>query len=177
MKEGLGEPVKKPASIHAYNHSMNGCDRMDQMLSYYGCHNRKTIKWWRKIFTWMLELTQCNTHSHTFYLTSPERKCMPLKDFKVLFIKQLQALATVENPVMSPRPGRRSSTSMACERLAAGPHLPRRHPEGKSLTCVLCAKRGIRSRTFFYCSQCSDKPHLCISTIDCYYLYHTLRDL
>jgi len=37
-------PLTKPKSIDEYNHSINGCDRLDQMVLYYGCHNRKTAK-------------------------------------------------------------------------------------------------------------------------------------
>ena len=32
----------KPVLIHRYNQSMNGCDRVDQMLSYYSSFDRKT---------------------------------------------------------------------------------------------------------------------------------------
>jgi len=35
----------KPDVIQSYNKAMNGCDRMDKILSYYNIFNRKTIKW------------------------------------------------------------------------------------------------------------------------------------
>jgi hypothetical protein len=44
----------KPAAVLAYNKYKTGVDRSDQMLSYYS-FERKTIKWWKKLFfrlTW-----------------------------------------------------------------------------------------------------------------------------
>ena len=51
---------QKPAVIHSYNFSMNGCDRADQMVGYYGLQTRKSKKWWKKIFYWILEVTCSN---------------------------------------------------------------------------------------------------------------------
>ena len=44
-QEGLRPDVVKPSIIHSYNQMMNGCDRMDQLVAYYGGHSRKTMKW------------------------------------------------------------------------------------------------------------------------------------
>ncbi|CAG5127870.1 unnamed protein product [Candidula unifasciata] len=60
--------VQKPSPIHSYNMSMNGCDRLDQMVSYYSNHNRKTKKWWKKVFTWIVEVMQVN--AHILYMSS-----------------------------------------------------------------------------------------------------------
>ncbi|CAG5117673.1 unnamed protein product [Candidula unifasciata] len=54
--------IQKPSPIHSYNISLNGCDLLDQMVSYYSNYNRKTKKWWKKVFTWMMEVTQVNAH-------------------------------------------------------------------------------------------------------------------
>ena len=40
--------VIKPKCIDKYNRKMNGCDRADQMVGYYGVHRRKSNKWWKK---------------------------------------------------------------------------------------------------------------------------------
>jgi len=45
-----GKVTVKPTIIEDYNQSMNGCDRMDQMLSYYNVLNRKTITWLKRLF-------------------------------------------------------------------------------------------------------------------------------
>jgi len=45
-----GKVTVKPTIIEDSNQSMNGCDRMDQMLSYYNVLNRKTITWLKRLF-------------------------------------------------------------------------------------------------------------------------------
>ena len=54
--------TQKPTMVHQYNYNMNGCDRVDQYLSYYGQISRGITKWWKRIFFWLLEVTQCNAH-------------------------------------------------------------------------------------------------------------------
>lgn len=52
--------VDLPEVVHSYNKTMNGCDRVDQAVAYYGQFSRKTKKWWKCIFLWLLEICQCN---------------------------------------------------------------------------------------------------------------------
>ena len=39
-----GKVTPKPDLIHYYNLNMNGCDRLDQLVSYYNNLKRKTVK-------------------------------------------------------------------------------------------------------------------------------------
>ena len=57
-----GIATMKPTIINEYNNAMNGCDRMDQMLSYYNVFNRKTVKWWKRLFMWCFEVSQANAY-------------------------------------------------------------------------------------------------------------------
>ena len=108
--------LQKPSPIHAYNKSMNGCDRLDQMVSYYGLHNRKAYKWWKKVFTWILEVVQVNAHI-LFCLCHPDMtKKMPLSQFKDALIGELSRLAEVEIPAnitlaAANQPGQRAITA------------------------------------------------------------------
>ena len=54
-------PSNKPAVINLYNHNMNGVDLADQLGVYYS-FQRKTLKWWRKVFFWLLEVTVVNSY-------------------------------------------------------------------------------------------------------------------
>ena len=56
-----GETMSKPEVVHAYNQSMNGVDISDQFSVYY-CFNRKSIKWWKKVFFWCVEVAIVNSH-------------------------------------------------------------------------------------------------------------------
>ena len=84
-----GKVTTKPDIIHDYNFSMNGCDRSDQMLSYYNNFKRRTVKWWKRLFRWCIEVTQVNAfilHCLTRYEGT---KPFSLKKFKDKLIHQL----------------------------------------------------------------------------------------
>ena len=52
----------KPAAVLDYNKYKTGVDRSDQMMSYYSCE-RKTIKWWKKLFFHLVNLVVVNAHN------------------------------------------------------------------------------------------------------------------
>jgi len=171
--EGL-RAVEKPSIVHAYNMSMNGCDRADQMLSYYSTHNRKTRRWWRKIFHWMWELTQLNAHIlHTMGLPANTKK-WPYRRFKDVLVEELTSLAASITPErlqhLSIQKGRQPAVN-DIERYQGNKHLVQY--DGKDMECVLCRKNGKRKRSSYFCTGCSTKPHLCVK--ECFYAFHTTQ--
>lgn len=56
LRQKRGKVVAKPGLINEYNQNMNGCDRLDQNVSYYNNLDRNTMKGWRRIFSWILEV-------------------------------------------------------------------------------------------------------------------------
>ncbi|XP_046684986.1 piggyBac transposable element-derived protein 4-like [Homalodisca vitripennis] len=54
--------LKKPLPIIQYNAYMSGVDRADQLLSYYPCE-RKTMRWYKKIFIHILQMMLLNAHN------------------------------------------------------------------------------------------------------------------
>ena len=60
-KNRKGERVQKPVAVDTYNKSMNGVDRNDQHCTYYS-FVRKTLKWWRKVFFYLLECSTVNSY-------------------------------------------------------------------------------------------------------------------
>ena len=173
--------VTKPTMVHGYNSSMNGCDRMDQMISYYGCHSRKTIKWWRKVFTWIIEILQSNAHilyNLNLKTHSRDSKPIPLIEFKKILVLQLRAEAS-SDPLknLSPkRIGRPLSPNTADRKNKELDHLVFFTGEANK-RCVLCLKRGLRRRSRSVCFGCPDKPALCIGQTQCFFLYHTVASL
>ncbi|CAG5119012.1 unnamed protein product [Candidula unifasciata] len=92
------QKVQKPSFIHSYNMSMNGCDRLVQMVSYYSSHNHKTKKWWKKVFTWIVKVTQVNAHILYMLSHHAASKRMSLAHFKDQLIQQPTALSGHEVP-------------------------------------------------------------------------------
>ena len=54
-------PVSKPAVVDCYSHFMNGVDIADQHAVYYS-FIRKTVKWWKKIVFWLIEMSMVNSY-------------------------------------------------------------------------------------------------------------------
>ena len=52
---------EKPTVVADYNQYMLGVDKMDQLISYYSFLH-KSIKWWRKVFFWILEVAAVNSY-------------------------------------------------------------------------------------------------------------------
>ena len=50
-----GQVKLKPVVIDDYNQHMLGVDKLDQFASYYSFLH-KSVKWWRYVFFWMLEV-------------------------------------------------------------------------------------------------------------------------
>ncbi|CAG5121249.1 unnamed protein product, partial [Candidula unifasciata] len=141
--------VQKPSPIYSYNMSMNGCDRVDQM------------KWWKKVFTWIVEVTQVN--AHILYMLSHHAapKRMSLTHFKDELIQQLTALSGHEVSTdmiiaVARRPGKRPALT---DSFVGADHLV--DYAGADRQCVQCSKKKIQKRSRFYCVRCADKPHLC----------------
>ena len=53
---------EKPTAVHTYNQNMNGVDISDQYTATYP-FTRKTIKWWHKVFFWLIDLSVTNSYA------------------------------------------------------------------------------------------------------------------
>ena len=163
--------VTKPGLIHEYNLAMNGCDRADQNVGYYGVFNRKSYKWWKKIFYWIIEVTQHNAHILQVLATG---KSSSFVEFKRELITQLIDLsAQYLTPEEAAKPIKHSSgrkMSTAIERFTSNKHLIAH--ASKDRDCVVCSAPKNRKRTVYYCVGCSDQPFL--HPKECFQKYHTL---
>ena len=166
---GRDNLVRKPLVILRYNEFMGGVDLCDQYNQYYQfC--RKSIKWWKKVFFWILET--CITNSYILYkLTRPvEERGTSLLKFRRALVTSLVPRA-VDIPIH--RPGR-PSLGPPLERLNG-----RFHGQELSSTktdCKVCSKRPKQRReTCYVCTTCQGHPHLHPGT--CFVRYHTLRNI
>ena len=53
--------IQKPTVIIDYTARMGGVDRADQLCTSYN-FARKTLKWWRKLFYWLFEVSIVNSY-------------------------------------------------------------------------------------------------------------------
>lgn len=81
-----GTVLVKPSAIIHYNNFMSDVDLQDQMLSYYACE-RKTIRWYKKIFFHTLQMS-LNNAFHLYNKFSTNSK-MNLYDFRLYILEKL----------------------------------------------------------------------------------------
>ena len=161
------ETLQMPSLIHSYNNSMNGCDRLDQCVSYYAQFTRKTIKWWKRVFLWSLEVAQVNSFI-LYNLSHPNEKLSLLK-FKDRLITQLcEKSVTCADYVAAEcsKRGRPSYTPLHT-RLSTQQHLIEHRAADRN--CVICSTAQDRRRTKYACSTCDKYLH----PKDCFRTYHT----
>ena len=102
---------RKPVSVDRYNNCMNGVDRADQYMVYY-LFVRRSVKWWRKVFFWMMEVAVVN--SYILYKCHTIQPCTHC-DYRLSIIWALAAPYMQSAP---PRgPGR---TRVACQQACSG---------------------------------------------------------
>jgi len=162
----------KPSAVLDYNKYKTGVDRSDQMLSYYS-FERKTIKWWKKLFFRLFDLVVVNAH---ILHNKTSKKKMSLEIFYEKVAEGLLASAGTKMQVQG-------QTSSPAGRLVGRDHFLYRVPatrakmEGNSQrSCRVCAEiskrqtgKTIKKCTTMYCRKCD--VGLCIG--QCFEVYHT----
>ena len=158
----------KPEAVHEYNKFMLGVDRLDQRMSYYQ-YTRRTIRWWRKVFFWMIEVVVVNSYIIYTQHTDSRRK-LTHKEFRRELV---EVLCQPLRDISTHRQPARHDHTLECLR---GHHFPENGSTRRD--CRVCSTRGpggTRHLTTTYCSTCSDHPHLCIG--QCFRDYHTRVNL
>lgn len=169
-KNGAFERVEYscPVAVRDYSKFMGGVDLSDQLFSYY-CFARKTQKWTRKMFFYIIELMKLN--SYVVY-SSLSNKNISLYDYTLNLCEQLILIANGLDQNI-PCPARMLTTDLA--------RLTRRCMPGnlkRKSYCRVCYQRQKKGtaekkrQTKFGCSDC--KVHLCLP--DCYRIYHTIAN-
>ena len=150
-----------------YNKHMLGVELV-QMLSYY-CFLHKTIKWWRKVVFWILEVATVNAYIlHKMQAEKQEERPNTHLNFR------RQLILSLSEPIRSSvnsraRPGSQVSD---IQRLRPVPHFLQKGTKRRD--CVMCSDReegGTRHLSLFMCGTCTDKPSLCPA--GCFQAYHT----
>ena len=158
-------PKANPLVVDKYNQYMLEVDHLDQRMSYYQ-FNRKSVRWWRKVFFWVLEVMIVN--AYILYLAHTDaRKKLTHKEFRREIVLAL-CVELQSTAVHRPTP-RRDQT---LQRLT-GSHFPNKSPVRR--VCSVRGSGGQRHLTTSICSTCSYHPHLCIG--GCFRQYHTRATL
>jgi len=163
--------IEKPKAIEMYNQYMSGVDLVDQKLvTYLSIH--RTVKWWKKVFVYLLEASFVNA-TIIWRALHPEDRFFVDK-FRMAVIRGL--IEGYERSISNP--GRRYSTLEPQNRLIEKHYLminPEKKPKGKQAypDCEVCSDRSIkkgRRQTCYMCKQCKIPLH----PATCFERYHTM---
>ncbi|KAH9645066.1 hypothetical protein HF086_005611 [Spodoptera exigua] len=172
-----GQLKRKPIEVVSYNAFMSGIDRADQMVSYYSSP-RKCLRWYKKVFFHLLDLTVWNS----FYLYRKYKmnnsKKYEFLHFREDLIRTLIGISLSQRPELllkhSKNDNRRVDRtahprpSPTQPENGSGGHWPEKIPlppgskkTTNYLKCKMCAKNKRRKETGLRCKGCKDKPALC----------------
>lgn len=167
-KNGMSE-VNKPNCIIDYNKNMGSVDLCDSVANTYTAA-RKTMKWTKKLFFYLLTTATLNAH-HVHSIDGGKLKFFDfiLAAIKPMMQQSMQLLAPV---------GPMGDDDVRFTQR----HFPQKIPpssSGKSnpsRNCKMCTSYShtaykSRKETVYYCPDCPSKPALCVG--QCFMKYHT----
>ncbi|XP_037047253.1 piggyBac transposable element-derived protein 4-like [Bradysia coprophila] len=158
QKDGTKKAVTCPEAISFYNKYMGGVDMTDQYTVLYDI-DRKSKKWWKRVFQRLLMTAV--TNAWVLYKKLKNKK-IPLIDMLVPLAQSLieigKAGSKVQRTSGNGRPSKKAKLFVNAQHLPA-PSTRRR--------CTLCATKKLQKRTKFVCTTC--EVPLCAG---CFLPYH-----
>jgi hypothetical protein len=128
--------IMKPTCVMEYNNNMGAVDRSDMMISSLECV-RKSMKWYRKFFFHLLDITVLNSHAVYNVRTG---KNITLADFQLTLIREiLQHYHTPRPTAKSGRPSSGDQPLRLTERHFPSPVPPTGKKEKPARKCHVCA--------------------------------------
>jgi len=162
--------VQKPLAIELYSRYMQGVDRADQLL-WYKLSTHRQLKWWKKLFLYLLEVTTVN--ACTIYRHLHPDKSVCATKFRLAVVSGLLEGYDCTSVRFARRPANPPPSRLV------GRHFPSCNlqltPAGRPTKpdCIVCSDRDVkRHQTPTLCREC--KVPLC--AVPCFERYHTLLD-
>lgn len=171
-KNGSIKKVCCPKALIDYNANMNFVDKFDQNLNLYKV-NRKSHKWWHRIFFYFLDATVVNAFVLYKELNLPK---MSMKDFRRSILQALVSSQIVKNKRIiiggETIAKKRSKPFVPPEiRQAESAHQPQRDSRRR---CSKCSDSKKQVRTNWSCSVC--KVPLCLGiNKTCFQDFHRIK--
>ena len=151
VRGGRREEIEKPLVISDYTENMGAVDKADHYCVSYS-FLRKTLRWWRKLFFWMLEVSLIN--SFILYRLETHQPNLTRLQYRKKII--LQLVRNTRNVNAERR--RRPSSADDHERLQKIPHFIAKAASGHTKACMVCSTKQNRKTTVFFCETCSQRP-------------------
>lgn len=165
-----GQEVSKPVVVMEYTKHMGGVDLADHYATSYN-FNRKTSKWWRKMFFWFLDTAVNNAlilyreYIHNNNITSRNFRRQLILELVGSYRNNTNLRGITRN---SPHDKPSISDEIRLNNTF--------HAFGIRKTnnnCRVCSEPNSRKTTCYYCKTCPSQPAL--HPVDCFEKYHTIR--
>lgn len=158
------EVIEKPTVICEYNKNMGGVGTADHYVTSYA-FQRKTSKWWRKVFFWSIDVTMVNAY-HLYKLSNEGNRNVRSLDFRRKLLVQL--VGSVRNTAFIPRVNNGDESRLDNTFHAI-------HVKKHNFDCKVCSDRNReRKTTNYYCKTCPSFP--CLHPGECFEKYHKLQN-
>ena len=179
QKDGRKKDIPCPVAMKDYNNNMFGVDKADQLCAIYGI-DRKSKKWWHRIFFGMIDRTIVNAQ-----IVHNKLSAHPLNslNFRRSVAQTLIALSKPRKPgrpvhsMQQPTSKKRrrshtASVSSAIRLQNRGAHWVEFDPKKRG-RCEVCSSKGTESRPHSTCSLC--KVFLCCNVNkNCFKEFHDI---
>ena len=161
-----GDAVIKPKCVIDYNRGMKGVDLADQLASSHRSV-RKSIKWYKKVFLYLLDVTLVNS----FLLYKQLGGSETFNSFRLMLAKEILEMRTPNLPDYRNRV--RQARLPSSGRLS-GKHFPAQIPITGSRAvmykrCYVCLRNRVRKTTKIMCDKCE----IPLCAIPCFKIYHS----
>lgn len=167
QKDGTKVTVTCPNVVSDYNKHMGGVDKHDMLRQLYGA-DRKSKKWWHRLFFGLLDMAMIN--SYILHSECNEENQITQFDYYREVALGLLTYAQRTQPGPAKRRKSNYSTPDSVRLGNAGIHWPE-FTTNKN-RCEVCSKNGIQARPLSKCSHCG--VHLCCTTVkNCFRIYHS----
>jgi hypothetical protein len=156
-KDGSKMQIQCPEAIQFYNSNMGGVDLSDQIIGQYDI-DRKSGKWWKKVFYKLLLTAAVNA-----WIICKELRNKPKMPFLSVLVNLAEGLIATgrENASVVRKRSYGRSTLSSKNLINVGDHLPIVTQTRKR--CRLCAQRKLEKRTKIVCSACVQRVLYIIS--------------
>lgn len=145
QKDGMKKTVSCPEAISFYNKYMGGVDMTDQYTVLYDI-DRKSNKWWKRVFQRLLMTAVSN--AWVLYKQLKKKK-IPLIDMLIPLAEDLIEIGKAGSKVQ--RSSKNGRPSKKAKLFVNAQHLP---APSTSRRCRLCSQNNMEKRTKFVCSTC-----------------------
>ena len=173
-RDGTHTTLNCPTAIVSYNGHMAGVDKGDQLRHYYHLRH-KCMKYYKYIFSFLLDTSITNAYILYTNFTSPSAKPLTQKQFRMVLAEALigdyYGRLRLGRPRLQQLPHRQPA-----------PHQPSHFPRKSSTKrrCVYCnsyRQPPCRHESRWFCQDCDGHPTLCLTgsgeNDDCWRLWHS----